>query len=119
MTTLNRTLSTAVRNVDPRIDSPQVQVVYPSVTMAVKDATSTVSTGSTASTSSVTTHAPALPLFQPEDKVIDNSTVVESQPKSDVPTPKTWVDVLKQNATLFIVVGLISVVVGIFIGKKL
>ncbi len=115
METLNRTLNTAVKNADPRIDSPQIQVIYPSETAPVKDAVSSASLSPV-----TTTHAPALPLSQSEDKILENPSVIETQPKNEVPPAvQTWVDVLKQNATLFIVVSLITLVAGIFIGKKL
>jgi hypothetical protein len=125
MTTFNKTLSTttAVRNVDPRIDSPQIKVIYPSLPTELASQKEGDPVTSTAPPQ--VPHAPALPVFSSENRAVENKAVettneVTFPTKIELsPTVKTWTEVLRQNATLFILVSLISVVVGIFIGKKL
>lgn len=118
----NSTTSTSgVKLSDPRIISPQIKVIYPSENVQKDLAVSEVQT--TAPTPQV---LPTVTPTQTTTVPTKESTIVteSSTPPSTtqtVETPKKpkWLETITENAGLFIAVALISVGVGIFIGKKL
>lgn len=117
----NSTTSTSgVKLSDPRIISPQIKVIYPSENVQKDLAVSEVQT--TAPTPQV---LPKAPEQTPPVPTKESTTVLESSTPStatqtvETPNKPKWLETIKENAGLLIAVALISVGVGIFIGKKL
>ncbi|TSJ41269.1 hypothetical protein [Fluviicola chungangensis] len=118
----NSTTSTGgVKLSDPRIISPQIKVIYPSENVQKDLAVSEVQT--TAPTPQVL--PPVTPTQTTTVPTKESTIVTESSTPptatQTVETPKKpkWLETIKENAGLFLAVALISVGVGIFIGKKL
>lgn len=117
----NSTTSTGgVKLSDPRIISPQIKVIYPSENVQKDLAVSEVQT--TAPTPQVLPTAPVQTTTVPtkESTTVTESSIPPSTAQT-VETPKKpkWLETMKENAGLFIAVALISVGVGLLIGKKL
>ncbi len=117
----NSTTSTGgVKLSDPRIISPQIKVIYPSENVQKDLAVSEVQT--TAPTPQVLPTAPAQTTTVPTKEsttVTESSTPPSTTQTVETPKKPKWLDTMKENAGLFIAVALISVGVGILIGKKL
>lgn len=98
-TTANPTLKTAFQAGDPRIDSPEIKVVFPSVSA---DLPRYQDLGEP-------TESPITPPEPPKEKEKeeDNHTCTV-----------TWLDALKQNAAPFGLLGLLLLLIGYIIGKK-
>lgn len=106
---------------DPRIISPQIKVIYPSENVQKDLAVSEVQP--TAPTPQVLpTVTPTQTVTVPTKEstlVIDSSTTPSTTPTVETPKKPKWLETMKENAGLFIAVALISVGVGLLIGKKL
>lgn len=95
---------------DPRIDSPVVRVVYPSEPVALSESVKTpVETPQT---------EPA-----PTEQVLKTTASEPSTPTDPAPSPQpmtlgSWLEVIKNNATVFLSVGLICLAIGYLIGKN-
>lgn len=98
---------------DPRINSPEIKVVYPSVIDLSKEP---VITGGVKAPEPLV--AP-LKAVDAQSEVVTEPTPAVQQNSPVQPLPKKWTDTLKENATLFIAIALIGLVTGILIGKKL
>lgn len=93
-------------NADPRIDSPQIKVVYPSLpktleTIPVQTVASTVTPPPPAST-------------QPEIPAAKTA----NDPEQNAPAKTGWLDAIKQNAGIFALIGLALLGIGFLIGKN-
>lgn len=117
----NSTTSTGgVKLSDPRIISPQIKVIYPSENVQKDLAVSEVQT--TAPTPQVLPTAPeqTTPVLTKESTtVLESSTPPTATQTVETPKKPKWLETITENAGLFLAVALISVGVGIFIGKKL
>lgn len=109
-----------IKTSDPRIISPEIKVVYPSGSvhkdLQITEPQTTTSVAEVLSASSPQTtevlkEIPAVTTQTTAPQVISEVT---EKPKT--PTLK---DTLKEHAGLFIAVALISVGIGLLIGKKL
>lgn len=117
----NSTTSTGgVKLSDPRIISPQIKVIYPSENVQKDLAVSEVQT--TAPTPQVLPTAPVQTTIVPTKEsttVTESSTPPSTAQTVEAPKKPKWLETMKENAGLFIAVALISVGVGLLIGKKL
>ena len=118
----NSTTSTSgVKMSDPRIISPQIKVIYPSENvqkdLAVSEVQTTAPTPQVLPT--VTPTQTATVQTKESTLVTDSSTVPSTTQTVETPKKPKWLETMKENAGLFIAVALISVGVGILIGKKL
>lgn len=119
----SRPLINPVKSSDPRINSPEIKVVYPSDVSMTKEAES--ENQSTApikhvlptSTETTVSETPSNVNITPEIK-----TPVTADTNSDVVKAPTWLDHVKEHTGLFIIVGLLSgglgLLLGILITKK-
>ena len=118
----NSTTSTSgVKMSDPRIISPQIKVIYPSENvqkdLAVSEVQTTAPTPQVLPT--VTPTQTATVQTKESTLVTDSSTVPSTTQTVETPKKPKWLETMKENAGLFIAVALISVGVGLLIGKKL
>lgn len=105
-----------IKTSDPRIISPDIKVIYPSGN-GQKD----LQVSEQQITTPVAQVLPTAPLSTietpKESPVITKETTT---PIATVPAKvPSWKDTLKEHAVLFIAVGLISVGIGVLIGKKM
>lgn len=119
----SRPLTNPVKSSDPRIDSPEIKVIYPSDVSVTKEAES--ENQSTApikhvlptATETTVSETPATVNTTPEIK-----TPVTADPNTEVVKAPTWLDHVKEYKGLFIIVGLLSgglgLLLGILITKK-
>lgn len=113
-----RTAQTA--SIDPRIDSPEIKIVYPSADKNVPQA----SEGVLKSTVAAPTATTETPQSSPQLATEILAAVPKTTPAVEVSQPETitaptWLDIVKQNAGLFLLCAAISLGIGILIGKKL
>lgn len=104
---------------DPRIMSPDIKVIYPSGSESQQKDLSIPEEQSTAPVAQVLPTAP-LSTFETtkeSEVIIEEKTV--SPTTEQTPKVPTWKDTLKEHAGLFIAVALISVGIGVLIGKKM
>lgn len=110
---------------DPRIVSPEIKVVFPSQ-HAEKDLQ--VSNESTVKPTpqilpAVSAPDPAsvtVPETVKESVIVSTKTATQTVTETPAPAKtSTWKEALKDHLHLFIMVALISIAVGIFIGKKM
>ncbi len=105
---------------DPRIVSPQIKVIYPS--QNTEKNLETPETTTSPIPQVLPTVTPPVPVTTKETPIV--STVV-TEPATTVTNPvtpvksSTWIDTLKDHSHLFIAVALISIGIGIIIGKKM
>lgn len=104
------------RTSDPRIVSPEIKVVYPSARVEKDLSVSELQT--TAPAPQVLPTAPA-PVTAPTKESTTVTQETTTPTTNEAPKASTWKDTLKEHAQLFIAVALISVGIGILIGKKL
>lgn len=104
-----------IKTSDPRIISPDIKVIYPSDTL--KDAPVSEQQ-TTEPVAQVLPTAPLSTIETPKESAVitkETTTPTATEP-AKVPT---WKDTLKEHAVLFIAVALISVGIGVLIGKKM
>lgn len=110
---------------DPRIMSPDIKVIYPS-----ESATKELQISEQQTTAPVAQVLPTSPLSEieaiKESKVITQEIPIPATPPQTTTsvTPEStkvssWKDTLKEHAGLFIAVALISIGIGVLIGKKI
>lgn len=95
---------------DPRIDSPVVRVVYPADPLAIS--TNVTTPAEKTATDSVPAE-PVLKLASPEV-----TTQTDPAPTPQPMTLGSWMEVIKNNAAVFLSVGLICIAIGYLIGKN-
>lgn len=105
---------------DPRIISPQIKVIYPS--QNTEKTLETPETTNPPIPQVLPTVATPVPVTTKETPIV-SSVVTEplttiASPVTPV-KPSTWIDTLKDHSQLFIAVALISIGIGIIIGKKM
>lgn len=120
----SRPLTNPVKSSDPRIDSPEIKVVYPSDVSITKEAESENQTQTApikhvlpTSTETTVSETPATVNTTPEIKtpeIVDPNTNLVKSP--------TWLDHVKEHAGLFIITSLLAgglgLLLGILITKK-
>lgn len=109
---------------DPRIISPDIKVIYPSQgaekDLSVSDQQTTPPTAQTLPTQTVPVTQTTKETVSTPPSSTAMQTVTETTTASAEPAKlSTWKETLKEHAQLFLVVALISVGIGILIGKKL
>lgn len=105
--TLNPVMETM--KIDPRIDSPQIKVVYPAPAMILKDLPE--EDAATPPTAPVQATAPA----QQEAPAAQTAGTSASASTSPV---QSWQDTIKQNPMLFAIIGLLALGIGFILGKN-
>ncbi len=105
---INQVNTAFSKPVDPRIDSPQIKVVYPAV---LKDLP--------AEEPSVQPSPPTEPPA-PVPQVTPAPQTANAAPSTNAtPAPSVgWKEVIKQNSMLFIIVGLLGLGLGFLLGKN-
>jgi hypothetical protein len=105
-----------IKTGDPRIISPDIKVIYPSESIQKDLEISEQQT--TAPLAQVLPTAPLSTIETPKESTI---IIKETPPPTTTEPAKvpTWKDTIKENAVLFIAVALISVGIGVLIGKKM
>lgn len=105
---------TDAKTIDPRIDSPEIKVVYPS--MVYKESSVQVQQEPIVSD-------PVKPLPTSANEQAPAQTItampIAQETTAASPARETWQEVIRKNATLFIVVALISALAGLIIGNKI
>ncbi len=106
---------------DPRIISPQIKVIYPSENVQKDLAVSEVQVNAPTPQvlPTVTPTQTATVSTKESTTVLESSTPPTATQTAETPKKPKWLETIKENAGLFLAVALISVGVGIFIGKKL
>ena len=105
---------------DPRIISPEIKVVYPSDTLKDQAVSEVQTTAPTPQVLPIANPTITVPTKEGTAVTTDTTTPSTTTPATVEPPKKpTWKDILKENAGLFIAVALISVGIGVLIGKKL
>lgn len=105
---------------DPRIMSPDIKVIYPSESEQ-KD----LQVSEQQTTAPIAQVLPTSPLSEIEagkaSTVVTPKTSTTETTSPEAPSPKLpiWKETLKEHAGLFIAVALISVGIGVLIGKKM
>lgn len=102
---------------DPRIMSPDIKVIYPSESEQ-KD----LQVSEQQTTAPIAQVLPTSPLSEIEESTaVTSKTSTTETTSPEAPSPKlpTWKETLKEHAGLFIAVALISVGIGVLIGKKM
>ncbi len=105
-----------IKTSDPRIISPDIKVIYPSESGQKDLQISEQET--TAPVAQVLPTAPLSTIETPKESTVitkETTTPTATEP-AKIPT---WKDALKEHAVLFIAVALISVGIGVLIGKKM
>lgn len=105
-----------IKTSDPRIISPDIKVIYPSESGQKDLQISEQET--TAPVAQVLPTAPLSTIETPKESTVitkETTTLTATEP-TKIPT---WKDTLKEHAVLFIAVALISVGIGVLIGKKM
>jgi hypothetical protein len=94
-----------LQNEDPRIDSPQIKVVYPSQPKTLEE------TPAQPVASTVTPPPPAAQAEIPAAKTTNDQ-------EQNAPAKTGWLDAIKQNAGVFALIGLALLGIGFLIGKN-
>ena len=105
-----RTNKTEKLSADPRIDSPVVRVVYPADPLTISTSGTTPVEKAAADTVPA---EPVLKLASPEV-----ATPTDPAPSPAPMTLGSWLEVIKNNAAVFLSVGLICLAIGYLIGKN-
>jgi hypothetical protein len=109
-----------IKTSDPRIVSPDIKVIYPSES-AQKDLQISEQQ-TTAPVAQVLPTAPLSTIETPKETTTESTAVTKettTPPATEPAKVSTWKDTLKEHAVLFIAVALISVGIGVLIGKKM
>ena len=94
--------------VDPRIDSPQIKVVYPAPPMILKDLPEQEPTPPpTTPTQQTAPVQQETPVGQTTANTTNNTNPAQN-----------WQETIKQNSMLFIIVGLLALGLGFILGKN-
>lgn len=109
---------------DPRIISPQIKVVYPSQSTEKDLPVSSEQTTAPAPQVLPTQTTPA-PVTVKETVSQETTATTTATPpptatvNAEPAKPSTWKDALREHTTLFIAIALLSIGIGILIGKKI
>jgi hypothetical protein len=109
-----------IKTSDPRIVSPDIKVIYPSES-AHKDLL-IAEQQTTAPVAQVLPTAPLSTIETPKETTTESTLITKettTPPATEPAKVSTWKDTLKEHAVLFIAVALISVGIGVLIGKKM
>ena len=98
---------TFTQNKDPRIDSPQIKVVYPSISVKPRDPVVPIKTESAQNLASQT-------ISQPIVQTAPQTEQVQKQTKEQAP----WIKAIRENSTAFLLLGIGVFALGYFIGKN-
>ncbi|MNU67058.1 hypothetical protein D3C71_563890 [compost metagenome] len=104
----------------PRIISPEIKVIYPSDTLKDQVVSEVQTTAPTPQVLPLANEPTTVPTKE-GTVVTPTGTTPSTTAPATVETPKktTWTNTLKEHAGLFIAVALISIGIGVLIGKKL
>lgn len=110
-----------IKTSDPRIISPEIKVIYPSDTLKDQPVSEVQTTAPTPQVLPLANEPTTAPTKEGTAVTPTVTTTPNTTAPATVEIPKktTWTNTLREHAGLFIAVALISIGIGILIGKKL